>query len=401
MTNASDSTRPANQMPGPSNKTALLVWVVLLALLIPLFVFLARHPSGFLAVEKEQPSRCLIRARELAEEGRYDDALAVLKRGLKFYQEQLGKTGSPSHRMTVARIYHSMGLILHNHRRRPGDRERAEQRFRQGVEVDPAVGRGEGWFLLGDFERERDPVSALARYAGVVSAVSDRQAIRARGRSAEILAKLERWEEALKAYEDHIGFRSELDQETASAFVAIAERIGSTTGSILGRSYLRLNQTEKAKTQFQMAAGAGDPVARWHLSEVFGSTDFEVNGILFDPQRAFAASAGIDSVSFTWPTGCVVEFIAGKQSAGRSLVVILQPDRLRPQSVQLRMVLNDQDAGLIDIVRGDLTDYETSGVVRNGRNVLEIRCSTTWFEPDDRPVITVLGLKPGSRAGSG
>lgn len=398
MTNASGSTRLANPMPGPSNRTALLVWIGLLGLLIPLFAFLAGHPGWFLAAEKEQPSRCLVEARNLAEVGRYDDALSALGRGLSFYNEQLDKTGSPSHRMTVATIYHSMGLILLK-RDRPGDRERAEQRFRQGVETAPTVGRGEGQLLLAGYERQRNPVSALARYAGVVAAVSDAQAVRARGRSADILAELGRREEALKAYEDYINFSSgEPDLETSNAFAAIAEQIASGTGSALARSYLQLNQREKAKAQLQAAASLGDPVARWYLSEVLESTDGEINGILFDPRHTFAASMGINSVSFTWPAGCVVEFVAGKRAGGQNLVVTLQPDRLRPQTVQLPTALNGKDAGVIEVSRGGPTDYETTGALRSGRNVLVIRCAMTWFEPDDAPVITLLGLKPGSRA---
>lgn len=399
MRNTPDPTQPEHQQPGPSNRTALVVWIVLLALLMPLFAFLANHPGWFLAVEKEQPSRCLVRARQLTEQDRYDDALATLARGLRFYQEQLDKTGAQRHRMTVATVYHSMALILRM-RGHPGDREKAEQRFRQAVEVDRDVGRGEAQRLLGDLEQERDPISALRRYAGVVASVSDTESIRARGRSAKILGELGRWEEAAKAYDDYIRFHTgEPDQDTSRAFVSAAERISSGTGSALGRSYLRLNQREKAKIQFQAAADAGDPVALWYLAELFGVGDRGIDTILFDPRRAFAASAGINSVSFTWPAGCFVELVAGKPSAGYNLVVTLQPDRLRTQKIQLPMTLNGQDAGVIDIIRGGPIDYETTGALRGGRNVLEIRCATTiWFEPDDRPVITLLGLRPGRQA---
>ncbi|MFH1738452.1 MAG: tetratricopeptide repeat protein [bacterium] len=382
--------------PGPSNRTAIVAWIVLLALLFPALSFLVRHPGWFLATEERQPSRGLIRGSELEKEGRYDDALEAYKGALGFYQEQLAKTGAPNHRMAVATTYHKMGLALLK-RRLPGDEELARQCIQQGVEVEPSVGRGEGQYLLGDLEREHNPESALTRYAGVIAAASSGVATRIPGRCADILVNLERWDEAFEAYQNSVAIRSwEPDQETSSAFVAVAERIGRTTGTALGRAYLQLNQKEKALGTFKTVSKE-DPVARWYQSEIEGR-EWEFDGIVFAPSRAFAASAGIDSVSFTWPAGCVVEFISGENSKGRNLAITLQPDRLRPQPIQLHLFLNGENAGQIEVNRGDPSDHETNGTLLIGRNVLEIRCGNAWFEPEDRPVITLLGLKPDSES---
>ncbi len=392
MTNPADSANSSGPLPAPSSRAAFVSWVVFLAFLIPLFAVLAHHPQWFLLVEKEQPSRGLIRARELADQGRYGDALSVLDRTLKFYKEQLEKTDSPRHRMTVASIHHSKGLILLN-RDAPGDRSLARENFRLGVEVDPNVRRGEGKFLLAELIEDDDPAEAVRLYAGVVDAVSSGLAFRARRRNARLLTELERWEEARRAYEDAVRYQpSEPDNEMAAGFTAVAGRVGYATGSPLGRAYWAQGRRDRARKAF--AASRDDPVSDFYLSKKLGVTEADLETVEFAPELAFVASAAVDSVSFTWPAGCIIEFVATEEAEGKPLSLRLQPDYLPPQRIELPIFLNGADAGSVAVTSGGVSDYPCNGELRPGRNVVEIRCANRWFAPDRRPVITVLDLKP-------
>ncbi|HPA47703.1 MAG TPA: tetratricopeptide repeat protein [bacterium] len=381
---------PSSPLPGPSNRHALIAWGILLVVLFPAFLYLANHPDWFLATERNQSSLGMIRGSDLEQQGRYGDALGAYRDALKFYQEQLEKTDSVRHRAAVATVHHKMGLLFLK-RDESGDRERAKEQFERAVELDAGVGQGEGQFLLGDLERDRNPESALERYAGVIASVSSQLAVRAYKNRAEILAGLERWDEAYRAWCTALTFHPwEPDEETAKTIVQIAGHVHCTTGTVLGRAYLRLADRTKAIAALQSLAGE-DPSAAWTLADMTGTQPPVTDGIRFNPANALVASAGIDSASFTWPAGCMVEFVAGTQLEGRRLALTLQPDGLHTEKMELSIFLNGTPGGTIEVNSGSPSEYETQGVLRAGRNVLEIRCSHAWFEPDDLPVITVLG----------
>jgi len=105
------------------------------------------------------------------------------------------------------------------------------------------------------------------------------------------------------------------------------------------------------------------------------------------------ASAGIDSVSFSWPAGCITELVATEETAGKRLAIRLKPDHLPPQPIVLSTFLNGHDSGGIQVTSGEPTGYGTAGELRAGRNVLEIRCGGAWLEPESRPTITILGFE--------
>ena len=383
---------PSNPLPGPSNRHALIAWGILLVVLFPIFLYLADHPDWFLATERNQPSLGMVRGSDLEQQGRYEDALGAYRDALKFYREQMEKTNSARHRAAVATVYHKMGLLFLK-RNESGDRERAREQFEQAVELDAGVGQGEGRFLLGDLDRDQNPESALQWYAGVIACVSNQLAIRACENRAEILTRLERWDEAYPAWCTALTFHPwEPDEETAKTVVQIAGNIHCTTGTVLGRSYLRLADRPKAIAALQPPAGE-DPVAAWALADITGTQPPVTDGILFNPANAFVASVGIESVSFTWPAGCMMEFVAGTQLEGRRSALTLQPDSLHTEKMELSIFLNGTPGGTIEVNSGSPSDYETQGILRAGRNVLEIRCSHAWFEPEDLPVITVLGVK--------